>query len=182
MSTLAEFKTLALAYLELETAAKEAESKKNKQATLLKNTFGAYLRASGFPPETTIRYKGRKYGYIPGSTSVIDPAGWLRLFREGRLTEAQFLEALSVGKEAARSSAGQDVVSVLEVSRPTKGTDPKWAPAEASPDAAEWEIDAPGHEIVTAPADSAKKSSAVILRGEKARASAKRPVRRLPSK
>lgn len=182
MSSLAEFKEIALQYLALETAAKEAESLKNKQATLLKKTFGAYLRASGLPPETTIRYQGRKYGYIPGFTSVIDPAGWLRLFREGRLTEAQFLEALNVGKEAARSSAGQDVVSVLEVSRPTKGTDPKWVSAEVAPDAEEWEIDAPGHETVISPVDSSKKSSAVLLRGSKARVSAKLPVRRLPSK
>jgi hypothetical protein len=177
MSTLEDFKKLALDYFALEAAAKEAESLRSKQATMLKKAFNAYIQANKLPGQTTIRYQQRKFGYIPGTTSVIDPAGWLRLFREGNLTEAQFLEALSVGKDAARSSAGQDVVAGLEVARPTKGTEPKWSTAEVAPDSPEWELDAPGHVTVTA--DTKKKESAVILRGP--RLTPNRPTRRLTS-
>jgi hypothetical protein len=99
----------------LKKDASEATNAANRKKTELKNIIVEYLRSNGLPAGTVILADGFEYSYATTESTYIDPEQWYRMFQSGRITEQEFLSALSVGKGEAKKIIGQDQVETLSI-------------------------------------------------------------------
>jgi hypothetical protein len=111
---------LIRSYQTLKRDADDSKNACNRKKTELKNEVVGYLRDQGLPAGTVVLVDGYEYAYSTTESTYIDPEKWFRMFQAGRITEREFLEALSVGKAEAKRIIGQDQVETLSVTE--KGT------------------------------------------------------------
>jgi hypothetical protein len=111
---------LIKSYQVLKRDADDSKNACNRKKTELKNEVVTYLREQGLPAGTVVLVNGFEYAYSTTDSTYIDPEKWFRMFQAGRITEREFLEALSVGKAEAKRIIGQDQVETLSVTE--KGT------------------------------------------------------------
>lgn len=111
---------LIRSYQVVKREADDTKNAANRKKTELKNEIVTYLRDQRLPAGTVILADGCEYSYSTTDSTVIDPEAWFRLFQAGRITERQFLEALSVGKAEAKKIIGADQVEAISVTE--KGT------------------------------------------------------------
>jgi hypothetical protein len=111
---------LIRSYQVVKRDADDSKNAANRKKTELKNEVVGYLRDNRLPAGTMLLVDGLEYSYSTTESTYIDPEKWYRMFQAGRITEAEFLEALSVGKAEAKRIIGADQVETI--SKTEKGT------------------------------------------------------------
>lgn len=111
---------LIRSYQVLKRDAADAGNAANRKKTEVKNELVTFLREQGLPAGTVVVSDGFEYAYATTESTYIDPEQWFRMFQSGRITEQEFLSALSVGKAEAKKIIGADQVETLSVT--AKGT------------------------------------------------------------
>jgi hypothetical protein len=106
---------LVRSYQTLKRDADDFKNLANRKKTELKNEITGYLRDHKLPAGTVVLVDGYEYSYSTTDSTAIDPAQWYRMFQTGRITEKEFLDALSVGKAEAKRIIGADQVETISV-------------------------------------------------------------------
>jgi hypothetical protein len=101
-------------------AKNEATNAYNRQKTVCGKTFRHVIQVENLDEGTKIIIRDKVYMFATTDSERIDPAKWLELLMKCKITKAQFLEAISVGKEVAKRILGEDQITKLLVKE--KGT------------------------------------------------------------
>jgi hypothetical protein len=100
---------------QLEGGKQERDLKKN-MVTALKDL----ITNNQLPYGVAVQVRDCVYKYTTSDSEKIVPEKWLELYDKKRISRKQFLEAITVNKDAAKRSAGADLVDrILEI---VKGT------------------------------------------------------------
>lgn len=104
-------------WLELNQDKKDANNIFNKGNTESKNLFKSFMQNEAFPAKTKIVIDGQEFTWSVAEEEIIDPRKWHAMWIKGEITEAQFFDAMSVGKKKAAISIGEDQVATISILR-----------------------------------------------------------------
>lgn len=101
---------VARKYASLTKVNKDNLSALNKCKIALRDELVDYLRKNQLPVGSKVRVDNMLMSYGPTVSESIKPRAWLDLLYKGKITEDQFLSAISVGKGEASRIIGHDQV------------------------------------------------------------------------
>lgn len=88
--------------------------------TKFKNELRKFLNANGHKEADGIVIDGKLYAYRHGTSDSISVKSWYELFKAGRISENQFMSALSVSVTEARKAIGTDQIADITVTTTAK--------------------------------------------------------------
>jgi hypothetical protein len=92
---------------------------KNRANTAVRNFFKERVQTKEWGLETKIVHRGLSVEYSAADRTEIDPSDFYAMFKEGEITEEQFLKCISVRKSDVKTHVGSDVLITLE--KPVEG-------------------------------------------------------------
>lgn len=114
--------------------------------TKFKNELRKFLKENGHKEADGIVIDGKLYAYRHGTSESISVKSWYALFKSGRISENQFMQALSVSVTEARKAIGTDQIEDISVTTTSKTESLKTedAPKDAvNGDIVKYEVAAP---------------------------------------
>jgi len=93
--------------------ARDATNKANRTRAAAKKLYPVFLQNEGLDLATTIQIGGVLFSYATAESERIDPRKWKAMLDKGEITEDQYYDAITVGKEIATQHIGQDQVSMI---------------------------------------------------------------------
>lgn len=100
-------------YDRLKDISRDATNALNRQNTQLKNAIKEVLKKEDLQPEDEIWYDDTAYRFAPSMSESLPPSAIFDLYKKKKITEAQFLEVISVNKADASRVIGSFIVEKL---------------------------------------------------------------------
>lgn len=95
------------AYQEAKAMEKEAKVAMTEAKDGLTRELLNTLEAQGYAQDSTLYVDGVSYAFKATERAVIDPAAFLALYEQGKISREIFIDCITVGKEKAEANLGK---------------------------------------------------------------------------